>query len=227
LFQWHQSLQVSHEFFLLFHHLLIRPCPVFYPVCLSFCNVDVQISCLKDVSYFSRFSQADYHPSHSHLLSSDSGPAYEVLILQMLPILFYRVLPVIHFKLLISVVLGSFIWHSCFRSCFSVSVRKSHTSSFFFFFFFIFSKPDLVFYPTYLFSYNADDQFWYQHFGDRPNGLGVSGFSFFCNFCKPVIIHPIYMVPSCSFSYSSQTYGIMNLVSSLLIVLRRMLPNAC
>jgi len=58
--------------FLLLLLLLIGPHSVFYPVCLSFCDVDVQISCLEGclVSHFSRFSQAAYHPSclHARLL---------------------------------------------------------------------------------------------------------------------------------------------------------------
>jgi len=55
-------------------------------------------------------------------------------------------------------------------------------------------EPCSVFYPVILFCSDVDVQFSHRHFGGCPNGLR---FSIFCDFCKAVITHSVYMISSC------------------------------
>jgi len=65
----------------------------------------------------------------------------------------------------------------------------------------------------------------------RSGGLMLFGFSFFCDFCKPLIVHPVYLVSLYSSSDSGSSYDILDLAdvanvfaTSLPIPCRRMLP---
>jgi hypothetical protein len=49
-----------------------------------------------------------------------------------------------------------------------------------------------VFYPMYLLFYDVDVQPSHQSFGSRPNDLRIFGLPIFCDFCKPIIIHPVF-----------------------------------
>jgi len=59
----------------------------------------------------------------------------------------------------------------------------------------------------------------HQHFG----GLGVS--PSFCDFCKPVIIHPVYMVSPCSFSWF-WFYDILDLLDVVNSISQRISSDA-
>jgi len=86
-------LDLYESLLLLLLHLLIGLCSVFYPVCLFFCDIHVQLSQQRFGdhpgglemfgSHFLRFLQAGYHLSCLHGLfpcsSPDSDPSYDTL----------------------------------------------------------------------------------------------------------------------------------------------------
>jgi len=68
-------------------------------------------------------------------------------------------------------------------------------------------EPSSVFYSVRLFSYDVDVKLSHQPFGGRPDVW----FSISCDFCQPVMVHPVYIVSPCLSSDSGPSYVILTL----------------